>query len=269
MTSIHRARNAAASWLRYEVHPSDQFRIMEQLEADGEELAAIYHSHTEERGRALADGHQPGEALARRPLADLLARGPRRAGRPRRSGSATARSRRRISTSSDRPLVCRGCGRSTRATGRATLLRELRDAAQPGGRRRGGPGRRADRAGAEDPAAPRPRRARCGWRSRSNLAEAELIQGILLEEGIPSILRRSGGFDVPDFLAAGPARRAGPRVRRRGGARAARLRRDGRRPSGSASRSIREAPPSGWRRRCSPACSSFGALDGADLGRLT
>jgi hypothetical protein len=37
-----------------------------------------------------------------------------------------------------------------------------------------------------------------------NQAEAELIQGILLEEGIPSILRRSRGFDVPDFLAAGP-----------------------------------------------------------------
>jgi len=37
-----------------------------------------------------------------------------------------------------------------------------------------------------------------------NLAEAELIQNILLEEGIPSLLRRSGGFDVPDFLAAGP-----------------------------------------------------------------
>ena len=35
-------------------------------------------------------------------------------------------------------------------------------------------------------------------------AEAELLQGILLEEGIPSLLRRSGGFDVPDFLAAGP-----------------------------------------------------------------
>ena len=30
------------------------------------------------------------------------------------------------------------------------------------------------------------------------------MQNILLEEGIPSILRRSGGFDVPDFLAAGP-----------------------------------------------------------------
>jgi hypothetical protein len=35
-------------------------------------------------------------------------------------------------------------------------------------------------------------------------AEAELLQQLLLEEGIPSIVRRSGGFDVPDFLAAGP-----------------------------------------------------------------
>jgi hypothetical protein len=37
-----------------------------------------------------------------------------------------------------------------------------------------------------------------------NQAEAELIQGLLLEEGIPSMLRRTAGFDVPDFLAAGP-----------------------------------------------------------------
>src|SRR3954452_3720651 len=37
-----------------------------------------------------------------------------------------------------------------------------------------------------------------------NQAEAELIQGLLIEEGVPSMLRRSGGFDVPDFLAAGP-----------------------------------------------------------------
>jgi hypothetical protein len=37
-----------------------------------------------------------------------------------------------------------------------------------------------------------------------NQAEAELIQNMLLEEGIPSILRRTRGFDVPDFLAAGP-----------------------------------------------------------------
>jgi hypothetical protein len=37
-----------------------------------------------------------------------------------------------------------------------------------------------------------------------NQAEAELIQNLLLEEGVPSILRRAAGFDVPDFLAAGP-----------------------------------------------------------------
>ncbi len=37
-----------------------------------------------------------------------------------------------------------------------------------------------------------------------NLSEAELMQGILLDQGIPSVQRRSRGFDVPDFLAAGP-----------------------------------------------------------------
>jgi hypothetical protein len=35
-------------------------------------------------------------------------------------------------------------------------------------------------------------------------AEAEMLEGLLLEEGVPSLVRRSGGFDVPDFLAAGP-----------------------------------------------------------------
>jgi hypothetical protein len=38
----------------------------------------------------------------------------------------------------------------------------------------------------------------------TNQAEAEMIQGILREEGIPSMVRRNRGFDVPDFLAAGP-----------------------------------------------------------------
>jgi hypothetical protein len=34
--------------------------------------------------------------------------------------------------------------------------------------------------------------------------EAEMIQALLLEQGVPSVVRRSAGFDVPDFLAAGP-----------------------------------------------------------------
>jgi hypothetical protein len=35
-------------------------------------------------------------------------------------------------------------------------------------------------------------------------SEAEFIQGLLLEEGVPSLLRRTRGFDVPDMMAAGP-----------------------------------------------------------------
>lgn len=35
-------------------------------------------------------------------------------------------------------------------------------------------------------------------------AEAQLIQNLLLEEGIPSVLRRSRGFEIPGMLAAGP-----------------------------------------------------------------
>lgn len=37
-----------------------------------------------------------------------------------------------------------------------------------------------------------------------NQAEAELIQGLLLEGDIPSVLKRARGFDAPEFLAAGP-----------------------------------------------------------------
>jgi hypothetical protein len=46
------------------------------------------------------------------------------------------------------------------------------------------------------------RLVKVGW--ARNQAEAELLAGMLLEEGIPSVTRRSAGFDVPDFLAAGP-----------------------------------------------------------------
>jgi hypothetical protein len=35
-------------------------------------------------------------------------------------------------------------------------------------------------------------------------AEAEWIQMLLLEEGVPSTLRRTAGFDVPEMMAAGP-----------------------------------------------------------------
>jgi hypothetical protein len=37
-----------------------------------------------------------------------------------------------------------------------------------------------------------------------NQPQAELLQGLLLEVGVPSVLRRARGFDVPELLAAGP-----------------------------------------------------------------
>ena len=40
--------------------------------------------------------------------------------------------------------------------------------------------------------------------SANNQVEAEFLQGLLHEEGVPAVLRRSPGFDVPGFLAAGP-----------------------------------------------------------------
>jgi proteasome lid subunit RPN8/RPN11 len=44
--TLYPARNAEASPLRYNLDPQDQFRIMQEMEERGEELAAIYHSHT-------------------------------------------------------------------------------------------------------------------------------------------------------------------------------------------------------------------------------
>jgi hypothetical protein len=37
-----------------------------------------------------------------------------------------------------------------------------------------------------------------------NQAEAEMLQGLLSEASIPSVLKRSFGFDNPDFLSSGP-----------------------------------------------------------------
>ena len=45
-TEVFRARNEMASPLAYNVHPQDLFRITQTIEERGEELAAIYHSHT-------------------------------------------------------------------------------------------------------------------------------------------------------------------------------------------------------------------------------
>jgi proteasome lid subunit RPN8/RPN11 len=44
--AVHRARNAAASPLRYEMDGMEQYKIQTAIEDAGLELGAIYHSHT-------------------------------------------------------------------------------------------------------------------------------------------------------------------------------------------------------------------------------
>ena len=51
VSSFHAARNRHASPLRFDVHPEDLVRIMFALESAGEELMAVFHSHT--RARAV------------------------------------------------------------------------------------------------------------------------------------------------------------------------------------------------------------------------
>jgi [CysO sulfur-carrier protein]-S-L-cysteine hydrolase len=43
---VYPAVNAAASPLRYEIEPTDQYRIEMTIEDSGRDLGAIYHSHT-------------------------------------------------------------------------------------------------------------------------------------------------------------------------------------------------------------------------------
>jgi proteasome lid subunit RPN8/RPN11 len=74
--TLYRARNAEASPLRYNLDPKDQFRIMSEIEDRGEELAAIYHSHTAspaypsqtDINLALMDRRENGEVVGQEPL---------------------------------------------------------------------------------------------------------------------------------------------------------------------------------------------------------
>ena len=45
-TTLHPARNAEASPLRYDVHPDDRVRIIFESEDAGDDLVGIFHSHT-------------------------------------------------------------------------------------------------------------------------------------------------------------------------------------------------------------------------------
>ena len=196
----------------------------DEIEEEGWEIGAIYHSHVRSApypsqtdiGFAaswpgvewiivgLAGGAEPD---VRSYLIDGGARSSEVADRGRREREREA-------------------ARSARAAARTypaqrALLRELRDAAGvPAGQRAGRAASASARRARSSLSTPKARSSRS--RVRGNQPEAELIEALLLEEGIPSMPRRSGGFDVPDFLAAGPRDILVPESARRGRARSAR-----------------------------------------------
>jgi Putative prokaryotic signal transducing protein len=99
------------------------------------------------------------------------------------------------------PLVCPACGSTSHPAGERfcdscgmPLVHAERVAPDPSDRRR-----RARKIKPQYAEGQPVKVARAG-----SQAEAEFIAGLLLEEGIPSVIQRSAGFDVAEFLAAGP-----------------------------------------------------------------
>jgi proteasome lid subunit RPN8/RPN11 len=75
-STVYRARNAEASPLRYNLDPQDQLRIYDEIEGKGEELGAIYHSHTAspafpsqtDINLALMDRRENGQVVGKEPI---------------------------------------------------------------------------------------------------------------------------------------------------------------------------------------------------------
>ena len=57
-TMFHPARNVEASPLRYNVHPDDLVRIIFGIEDTGDDLVAIFHSHTRSPAVPSATDHR-------------------------------------------------------------------------------------------------------------------------------------------------------------------------------------------------------------------
>src|SRR3954454_17629255 len=112
-----------------------------------------------------------------------------------------AESRKNRSTSPDAlPLVCPSCGKR-----HGLDERFCSDCGMPlvhAGAGQAAPTSEGERGRKIDPRYAQGEPVRVAF--TRNQAESDLGQNILLEEGIPSIARRTRGFDAPDFAAAGP-----------------------------------------------------------------
>ena len=99
----------------------------------------------------------------------------------------------------EKPLVCPGCGADYPQSERFCAACEMPLVYLPGSEREASERqRKARKIKPQYAEGELVRIARAG-----NQIEAEFIEGLLLEEGIPSMIRRSAGSDVPDLLAAG------------------------------------------------------------------
>ena len=207
---VYRAENAITSPLRFEIDPRDVMRIHTRTSRPRARRSGPSTTRTR-RARAYPSQTDVNfaQSLARRDLADRVARRSRRPGsaRPFRIESRSLTSKRSrldggvADEPSRSPARAARCairwrsGSAPSAACRSPTPGEVDAEQRDDARSRRAPARssRSTRAGEL-------RRVATGRQQ----PEAEFIQMLLLEEGVPSTLRRTAGFDVPDMLAAGP-----------------------------------------------------------------
>ena len=221
---VYRATNIHASPLKFEIDPQELLQLSNAIEDDGQELGAIYHSHMRSEPYpsqtdinfaanwpgvewiivGLADGEEP----------EVRSYRDRRRGEIKEVAAGGDGAGERASRSSARAALARIPARERfcAACGMPLVYRRPGPSAKP-------PSASARRA-RSSPSTPKGELVKVA--RAQNQPEAEFIEGLLLEEGIPCMLRRSSGFDVRGIPRGRHARRAGARVRRRGGARSAR-----------------------------------------------
>ena len=232
--------------MRFQIDSRDQIRITNEIEARGEEIAAIYHSHPNSEAAPVADRRQP------RPLAgpgllwvicsladdEPVVRAFAIDGGRGRGGRARCRVSRRRAVE---PLACPTCARKYPLE--RALLRRLRDAARLRRPRRAGADHRGARAGPQGEAPVHRRRAGEG-RLRAQPRRGPADPGDPARGGDPELRAPQPRLRRPRLPRRRPARHPRPRRRRRGGARAAR-----RTPA-----STRSSPATAGRRSARCAC---------------
>ena len=214
-TRVYRATNIHASALKFEIDPMEQYRLTNEIEDEGWEIGAIYHSHVRSPPYpsqtdinfaanwpgvewiivGLAAGRGAGGPL----LPDRGRQGPR--GADRRGGKMK-----------EKPLICPDCGVDYPRSERFCSACEMPLVYLPGSEREAS--ERQRKARKIKPQYAEGRLVKVAY--ANNQPEAELIEALLLEEGIPSMTRRSGRLRRAGLPGGRPARRAGSRVGSRG-----------------------------------------------------